>query len=311
MISPEPVDVELKWYNENHQKVVKAIRDVYSKTGLYRNDGSKEPLWTVDWYAYHVKVASDGIHLVRFGRTPVLEGRFGDKNRTITKRDLKQEAISIFAKGKMVRTYSIGKLVDDPKKLQMTVSHFLWLDDAQVADDKNQLEIVTLDRNRIIIDLASGNIVEKTKARRCCRHQSSVQYCTRSPASDNWKNHPALAEPDGRSHRGDKMVAADTPQPLPENIVTAWKEVGAEAHWLRACPAGFPQYIPEKEGKPGDLPAFRFVVWHEGLLAKLPAPVTAFGLALYNSQVTDAGLKELAGLKSLQTLDLTKVTERG
>ena len=26
---------------------------------------------------------------------------------------------------------------------------------------------------------------------------------------DSWKNHPALAEPDGKSHRGDKMVAAD------------------------------------------------------------------------------------------------------
>lgn len=28
-------------------------------------------------------------------------------------------------------------------------------------------------------------------------------------ADDSWKNHPALAEPDGTSHRGDKMVAAD------------------------------------------------------------------------------------------------------
>src|SRR5262249_25079388 len=28
-----------------------------------------------------------------------------------------------------------------------------------------------------------------------------------------WKNHPALAEPDGRSHRGDKMVASEINDP--------------------------------------------------------------------------------------------------
>jgi hypothetical protein len=28
-------------------------------------------------------------------------------------------------------------------------------------------------------------------------------------ADDSWKTHPALAEPDGKSHRGDQMVAAD------------------------------------------------------------------------------------------------------
>jgi hypothetical protein len=33
------------------------------------------------------------------------------------------------------------------------------------------------------------------------------------PADDKWKSHPALAEPDGRSHRGDQMVAADVGDP--------------------------------------------------------------------------------------------------
>jgi hypothetical protein len=30
---------------------------------------------------------------------------------------------------------------------------------------------------------------------------------------DSWKEHPALAEPDGQSHRGDRMVAADINDP--------------------------------------------------------------------------------------------------
>jgi hypothetical protein len=34
-----------------------------------------------------------------------------------------------------------------------------------------------------------------------------------NPVDEEWKNHPALEEPDGRSHRGDKMVAADIDDP--------------------------------------------------------------------------------------------------
>ena len=103
-------------------------------------------------------------------------------------------------------------------------------------------------------------------------------------------------------------------QTLPEDIVAAWKKAGAQVGWLRAMPGlASLQFVREKEGKPGDLPAFHFAVWPEGRLAKLPAPAPAFGLDLRRTQVTDAGLKELAGLKSLQALDLgdTKVTDAG
>ena len=39
---------------------VKAIRDKWTASGMYRNDGSTTPLWTVDWYAYEVDVPNRG-----------------------------------------------------------------------------------------------------------------------------------------------------------------------------------------------------------------------------------------------------------
>ena len=70
----------------------------------------------------------------------------------------------------------------------------------------------------------------------------------------------------------------DPPKPLPEKIVTAWKEAGADVGWLRADQTGYQLlFVPEQAGKPGDVPAFRFTVWQAGHLAKLPAPATAFG----------------------------------
>ena len=106
---------------------------------------------------------------------------------------------------------------------------------------------------------------------------------------------------------------ADAPQPLPENIVKAWEEAQAQVGWMRVHPAGFLEFARAEEGKPGDLPAFLFHEWQDGRLAKLPAPASAFGLYLNATQVTDAELKELAGLKSLQALNLgwTKVTDAG
>ena len=103
------------------------------------------------------------------------------------------------------------------------------------------------------------------------------------------------------------------PKPLPENIVTAWKEAGAEVGWVQLSPDGLPEFVGEKAGKPGDLPAFRFTRWQEGCLANLPAPEAGFGLSLCSTPATDAGLKELAALKSLQHLNLgdTKVTDEG
>ena len=105
----------------------------------------------------------------------------------------------------------------------------------------------------------------------------------------------------------------DPPKALPEKIVTAWKEAGAEVGWAQVNKfLGFFEFVRQK-AEPGSLPAFRFASWQDGRLAKLPAPTTGFGLDLGRTQVTDAGLKELAGLKSLQTLnlDFTKVTDAG
>jgi Leucine-rich repeat (LRR) protein len=92
------------------------------------------------------------------------------------------------------------------------------------------------------------------------------------------------------AHPQDKNAQA---KPLPEETVAAWTKAGAEVVWINSKP-----------GQAGDMPAFRFQTWKEGVLSKLPAPESAFGLDLSKTEITDAGLKELAAFKNLQSLNL-------
>src|SRR6516162_11275842 len=101
------------------------------------------------------------------------------------------------------------------------------------------------------------------------------------------------------------------PKPLPPEIVKAWTDAGARVGWMPADDR-FPEFH-EGKGEKGEAPAFRFNRWTAGIVAKLPSPQAAFGLALSFTLVADAGAKELAALKNLQSLNLlgTSVTDAG
>lgn len=144
----------------------KAVRELYKTSGLYKNDGSNEPLWTVDWYARSVAVASDGVHVVRYGGPHTYAERLNPDRtkRVMTAADLKKEALSVFAKGKLVKEFTIGDFVDDPTKLPHSVTFFRWLKQTKLIDDKLQLELVTHEGNRVLLDLAKTKVLEKKKA---------------------------------------------------------------------------------------------------------------------------------------------------
>src|SRR5438309_502884 len=119
MISGWPADRDGLRFKENLAAEMRAIRATYPRSGLYRNDGSTVPLWTVDWYAYDVDVASDGVHLVRHGPWTSSSD---------------EEAFSFFARGQLVRSYRVKDVLDFPVLMPHSVSHFQWID-AQHFDD--------------------------------------------------------------------------------------------------------------------------------------------------------------------------------
>jgi hypothetical protein len=148
MIAPVPLHVDVEPWNEETRAGIRDIRRVYSKSGLYRNDGSPEPLWTVDWYAHSVEVASDGVSLIRHGPWAS---------------STDQEALSFFANGKLLRTYLINELVDFPTMLPHSVSHFSWSNEMRLDDSTLEYTVVTQDGNRFVFDGQTGNVISETR----------------------------------------------------------------------------------------------------------------------------------------------------
>jgi hypothetical protein len=137
------------------------LHKIYPKSGLYLADGSKTPLWTVDWYG-GVELSLDGRYLVRWG--PWAPAR-----------DLKYTtlAVAFYKDGVKLRSYAVRNLVSNPTKLPYSSDHYQWLHSIIFNPRTNRLAIKTF-RGRspddeyaerpgtqLTFDITTGKIIRK------------------------------------------------------------------------------------------------------------------------------------------------------
>lgn len=147
-------DRDRDWYTED-----KTLRKHYPTSGLYRNDGSNESLWTMDWHSYEAYLSSDGKHAVRMGPWPRL---WNDKDIELDGPALKQLAIAFYEEGRLLKEYTIGDLIKDPKKLPPhTISHFQWKKDIQFDDKENRIKLMTFDGQQFVLDITTGEMIRE------------------------------------------------------------------------------------------------------------------------------------------------------
>ncbi len=151
MLSPRPVESDAAPWIEEKAARIREIRKIYSESGLYRSDGSTNALWTVDWYSYSVVPCSDGVHAVRPGRWPSTS---------------RQEALSFFANGELLKSYRIDQLVDFPMLMPHSVSHFMWRASASLDDQNRSYHLRTLHGEIYRFDIRTGRITSSLRAPR-------------------------------------------------------------------------------------------------------------------------------------------------
>lgn len=137
-------DNECLSQGEARRSEVVLLREKYDRSGLYRINDPKNPLWTVEWYSFKVFLSPDGKYLVRQGPWASTENN---------------EAASFFADGVLLKSYQVKDIVNSVKDLPHSVSHFHWARDWKMNSANNTFEIETLENQRIVFDLTNGQIL--------------------------------------------------------------------------------------------------------------------------------------------------------
>ena len=79
MIAPISLEEDVGHWDFWKGNQILEIRKRYDRSGLYLNDDSVEPRWTVAWYSKGAEFASDGVHLTGAdGTTIVLDLTTGE-----------------------------------------------------------------------------------------------------------------------------------------------------------------------------------------------------------------------------------------
>lgn len=132
------------------------IRAAYPRSGMYRNDGSAEPLWVfgdADTYVYRrdLTVYADGVHLAISSDMV---------------REPDHPGIRFYARGELVRSYTVRDLVARPDRLYRgETSHrgYRWLNRVDADDTRAELTIQTADGGRFVFDVRTGAILSESR----------------------------------------------------------------------------------------------------------------------------------------------------
>lgn len=154
------------------------VDDKYPQSGMYPNDGSTTPLWTVDW-KQRIYLPNDGKHIVRLGSS----------HYSATYRE---EAFTFLAEGTILKTYETKDLIAFPWLLPHSSNgygfHRAPLDPdlpndgvlmkvdngkgyplnsgAVIDNEKQTIEIETYHGDKYLFDLNTGNIISSERPSR-------------------------------------------------------------------------------------------------------------------------------------------------
>jgi hypothetical protein len=143
MIGRYSAEEEPTHYIGNKNTEIKAIRDKWTVSGIYRNDGSVTPLWTVNWYSYHVDVPSDGEHVVRY-RSGILDND-------------PASALEFYRHGELIASYELSQLVSFP----VLIDHNVWFLKSELSDDSQTVAVETQSGERYVFDVQTGEMISR------------------------------------------------------------------------------------------------------------------------------------------------------
>jgi hypothetical protein len=153
-----------------------ALRAMYPRSGLYPANNTTAPVWTADEYwDYPTTPLTDGVHAVRLhgGYSVLLQAVRQDGVATdgrlpadAERAGLDAPAITFYARGRPLRTYTVRELVSDPAAVPHGPDRVVWCDGTMAYPQTLRYSVSTTEGNQIVFDVATGEIVGRSKTHR-------------------------------------------------------------------------------------------------------------------------------------------------
>lgn len=120
----------------------------YASPGLYKDDGSNVPEWTVDWYEDSSRhfIVNNGRNLIRLRRTTNESGI----------------ALAFYDRGVLTKKYKVKDLIRDVDNIKSTdyCADGGWMKNRKVDNNNNTIMIETLNNEKYVFNTISGEILE-------------------------------------------------------------------------------------------------------------------------------------------------------
>lgn len=126
----------------------------YPYSGLYADNGSTAPLWTVDWYGQEVYLLPDGEHLARVEhRVPLRNGRA----------DQGAPAVVVYERGRSVKQYALQDLDLEDGAVQLGKETARWAHSAKLIAERGVLRITTMDDEMLEFSMTTGELLKRSR----------------------------------------------------------------------------------------------------------------------------------------------------
>jgi len=145
------------------------LRAKYLKSGLYEASTSA-PLWQLPDQVFSpidgTYLSDDGRYLVRiegdWWRTKDFPGGRRPEAESI-EAQLSGTAVSFFDKGKLLKSYFLKDLLQEPARVMHSPQHLLWYASGSLNQESGKYLLFTQDAGKVVFDYRTGEVLSRSK----------------------------------------------------------------------------------------------------------------------------------------------------
>ncbi len=119
--------------------------EAYSVSGMYKNDGSVELLWQIEYLGNSVLITQDGRYLA---------------NLTYSTYSLDDMAVTFYDRGKLIKSLKVSEFIIPSDEPDPGMAGYAWNLEVAFDDKRGLLRITTLGRDLLYFSMATGQLVE-------------------------------------------------------------------------------------------------------------------------------------------------------